>query len=124
MMQGRAKKKTSLQKGVDAEEAVCQFLQQRGLRVLERNHRCRFGEIDLIMHDRGHLVFVEVRYRGHGRFGSGAETVSLQKQARIISTATLYLQRIDNPPPCRFDVVSVTGRQEYEIEWIKDAFQQ
>ena len=47
--------------GYKAEEKALFFLEERGLKVVERNFRCRFGEIDLIMQDNDVLVFVEVR---------------------------------------------------------------
>ena len=82
-------------KGQAYETKACLYLQQRGLTLLQRNYRSRHGEIDLIMQEADSLVFVEVRYRRSNRFGSGAESVSYHKQARLIATAAHYLQ----PPP-------------------------
>ena len=56
--------------GRDKECLAADFLTRHGLRLIARNHRCRFGEIDLIMGDNGVLVFVEVRYRASSRFGT------------------------------------------------------
>ncbi|MEJ2181576.1 MAG: YraN family protein, partial [Gammaproteobacteria bacterium] len=69
--------------GQNAEDLALQFLQSKGMQLIERNYRCKMGEIDLIMrHDAG-LVFAEVRYRKHSKFGSGAETVIQRKQQKI-----------------------------------------
>ena len=110
--------------GAEAEELGCRFLEGRGLRLVARNYRCRWGEIDLVMRDGAHLVFVEVRYRRSTAFGSGADTVTPDKQARLIAAARHYLQRLaGREPPCRFDVLAITGSVRPRIDWIRDAFQ-
>lgn len=96
-----------------------------GLRLLERNFASRFGEIDLVMEDAGTLVFVEVRYRKSTLRGSGAETVTVQKQGRLSRTAGWYL--VKHPARaeqyCRFDIVSIDSQQTDPcVNWIKNAF--
>ena len=115
----------SVTTGQNAESLACDYLQARGLAVVERNYRSRFGEIDLIMHERDCLIFVEVRYRRQARFGSGAESVDARKQARIVACARHYL--LSHPraaeSACRFDVVAISGGgMTPDIEWIADAF--
>jgi putative endonuclease len=101
------------------------FLHKRGLKTLERNYYCRFGEIDLIMMDRQTLVFAEVRYRRDSAHGSGAESVTFTKQKRITRTAQRFLQqhRHHASLACRFDVISI-GEEEGEVRlnWIRNAF--
>ncbi|OGT21302.1 MAG: YraN family protein [Gammaproteobacteria bacterium RBG_16_57_12] len=114
-------------RGQAAEDLACNYLCGQGLQLLERNYLCKSGEIDLIMQDRDCLVFVEVRYRQHPRYGSALESVTRQKQARLCRTAEHYLQCHTNQRtrPCRFDVLGIspgTGPAT-EIQWIKDAFQ-
>jgi putative endonuclease len=102
------------------------FLRRKGLRLLERNFHCRGGEIDLVMLDRDSLVFVEVRYRTKDSHGSGAESVGLRKQSRLINAARYYLMgnRPDASKPCRFDVISVSTKQGKPcFEWIRHAFE-
>jgi len=110
-------------RGREAENRAWEYLQSRGLRLLQRNYRSRRGEIDLILQDHDSLVFVEVRYRRESRFGTGAESVDRRKQSKLIACAQYYMQT--NPEiarqPCRFDVVSVGGSGE-TIEWIRNAF--
>jgi putative endonuclease len=110
------------QRGREAEQAACRYLENRGLRLIARNYRCRCGEIDLIMDDGDSLVFVEVRYRRHGRYGSAAETVDARKRARLTRCAQQYLQRhpAAQRRPARFDVISLDGGQG--LHWIPDAF--
>lgn len=112
--------------GDDAETRAQRYLEEQGLRTLERNYLCRAGEIDIIMQQRDTLVFVEVRYRKHARFGSAAESVTLAKQKKIIRAANHWLSRHKrHNNPCRFDVLAITGEGETpRIEWITDAFQQ
>lgn len=110
-------------RGRAAEDLACHYLAERGLVLLERNYRCRRGEIDLILRDTDTLVFVEVRYRGQGRFGSAAESVDRHKQMRLAACARQYLQARPHTVRtcCRFDVVAIDG-PDCKIEWIRDAF--
>lgn len=110
------------QQGQAAEERACRYLQQQGLELIERNYRCRQGEIDLIMRDGRCTVFVEVRSRRSAAFGGAAESVGHVKQARVIAAASHYLQRhaVLAQHPARFDVIAITADA---LEWFKDAFQ-
>ncbi len=104
------------------EQRAALFLENEGYRVLERNFRCRQGEIDLIALDGKCLVFLEIKYRRDDRLGSGAEAVGFAKQQRIIRCAEYYLAKHAQyaAMPCRFDVVSVCGGKTVLY---KDAFQ-
>ncbi|MBV1876858.1 MAG: YraN family protein [Pseudomonadales bacterium] len=108
------------QTGTAAENLALKFLQTNGLVLVQRNFACKLGEIDLIMKDPKHLIFIEVRLRNNRKYGSGAETVNFRKQKKIIHTAQYYLVKypIQNNLGCRFDVISI-GNQ---IDWIKNAF--
>ena len=115
---------TTKQVGDAAEDAALHYLQQAGLRLLQRNYRTPGrggGEIDLIMRaPDGTTVFVEVRQRKSASHGGAAASISAVKQRRIIFAARHYLMRLRTPPPCRFDVVLVepTGTQ-----WLQAAFE-
>lgn len=104
--------------GQAGEDAALAYLQQQGLALVERNFRCRGGEIDLIMTERATLVFVEVRLRADARHGGAAASVTPAKQARLVRAAQLYLQRYRTPPACRFDVIAIEGAH---IDWIRNA---
>lgn len=109
-------------KGSDAEQLAVSYLQRQHLVLVTQNYRCRFGEIDLIMRDGGTLVFIEVRMRANDQFGGAAASITPAKQIKLIRTARHYLSEINNEPPCRFDAVLLSGDDERNIEWIKDAF--
>jgi len=110
--------------GDRAEQLACDYLQRRGLQLLQRNFRCRGGEIDLIMQHHDSLVFVEVRYRRRTAWGRAAETVSSDKQSRLIRCAQHYINRYRQwNTAARFDVVSIEGEPgAIQLEWISDAF--
>ena len=113
-------------KGAAAEGLACQYLVDRGLRLVARNVRSRGGEIDLVMLDADTVVFVEVRFRTNPRFGSAAESVDLRKQRRLSDCAAYYLQGHPEMAqhPARFDVVAIQPNADSnQLEWIQDAFQ-
>lgn len=117
--------KNTRQFGQQWEKTAEIFLSQQGLKLLERNYTSRFGEIDLIMEHHDTVVFVEVRYRKSTLHGSGAETVTVQKQGRLSRTAGWYL--VKHPARaeqfCRFDVVSIDSQNKDPcVNWIKNAF--
>jgi putative endonuclease len=121
---------TTREQGEYTESLACQYLENKGFKLIEKNFNCRVGEIDLIMKDNDSLVFVEVRYRRSNNFGSGAESITANKQSKLIKTAALYLQQHAklNKYPARFDVVSITGFIETDnidninFDWIENAF--
>lgn len=111
-------------KGDAIEQLACRHLERSGLKLIARNYRSPYGEIDLIMQHAGAVVFVEVRYRRQTRFGTPLETVDLRKQARLRATAEHYLQdkRTCNSP-CRFDIVAVTPEPDGDhLTWLQNAF--
>lgn len=110
--------------GDQAELLAAIYLQKQGLNLLEKNYRCRYGEIDLILRDQKTLVFAEVRLRSNLNFGGAASSITPQKQNRLILTAQHFLGTQHNPPPCRFDVVLLKDLSLTHIEWIKNAFGQ
>jgi putative endonuclease len=104
--------------GQAGEDHALAHLQKNGLCLVERNFRCKGGEIDLVMQEGGTLVFVEVRKRADSAYGGAAASVTPRKQRRLIIAAQVYLQRYRMPPACRFDVVAIDGTV---IDWLKNA---
>lgn len=120
----RAGKHNTKQIGDNAESLALSFLQSKNFKLIEKNFKCKHGEIDLVMLSKSTLVFVEVRYRKHKAFGGGAESVDFRKQQKILKTAEFFLQRHVkyNQYPCRIDIISI-GPAETDIDWIPNGFE-
>lgn len=119
--------------GASAESLACRYLNQQGLKIVERNFRTQRGEIDIIARDKDVLVFIEVRLRTNPSFGSAAQSIDARKQARLISAAQHYLLKtgLTDAQACRFDAICMsavdagtekTPANNSHIDWIRDAF--
>ena len=109
------------------EDLAAEFLEKKGYRIVERNWKCRFGELDLVAEGEGFLCFAEVKLRRSERFGAGAEHVDRRKQERLRVTAELYLQEYPTQLQPRFDVFEVLapnglGTKNPRIRYIEGAF--
>jgi len=113
-----------VKRGDAAEALAAQFLQAQGLRIVERNYRCRGGEIDLIATDGTTLVFVEVRLRSGTAFGGAAASITAAKRRRLAFAAKHYLGRLGREPPCRFDAILLDRLEPDRVEWLRDAITQ
>ena len=89
------------------EERAARYLRLHGYTILERNFRCRQGEIDIIARRLPYLVFVEVKLRKNADHGEAMEFVNAAKQQRIIQTAQLWLSRNETELQPRFDIIEV-----------------
>lgn len=112
--------------GKIGEQYVADELEKQGCRILCRNYRSRFGEIDIIAQDGSFLVFVEVKTRGKRCVGVPQEAVSASKQRKIISTALQFLSQNETYLQPRFDVAIVRTAGEsaaFSLEYIENAFE-
>lgn len=107
--------------GADKEATACDYLAQNGIKIKERNFRCRQGEIDIIGYDGQYLVFFEIKYRKTTSKGSAAESVNIKKQHKICRVSDYYrmIHHCPDNTPIRFDVVAIDSS---EIKWYKNAF--
>jgi putative endonuclease len=93
--------------GAHGEAVAAIWLESLGFRLLAQNHRCRWGEVDIVAEDGDCMCFVEVRTR-RGSFVLPAETVGPTKQRRVVAAAHHFLFHEEVAPrPIRFDVVEV-----------------
>lgn len=106
------------------EKEAERVLKKNGYRIIEKNYRCRYGEIDLIARDGDVVAFVEVKTRGGDAFGTPKCSVDKRKQGRIITTSEVYMSEKGlTDQAVRFDVVSIEARGGgYTVELIKNAF--
>lgn len=108
-----------------AEDIAADYLKKKKITLLNRNFHSRFGEIDIIAEDDGHIAFIEVRYRKNEDYLAVIETVDQYKCKKLVTTSEHYLNRHKKYRSYihRFDVITITGKLENPvIEWIKNAF--
>ena len=115
---------SNVAKGRVGEKEAERFLKRNGYRIIERNYRCRFGEIDIVARDGNTLAFIEVKSTRSQGFGSPKAFVNTKKQGRIIRASLEYLghHRLEDCP-VRFDVVSIEFKDgSPHTELVKNAF--
>ena len=94
--------------GKEGEDIACEYLLKHKIELIERNFRCKMGEIDIIAKEGKELVFIEVKTRGQKHYGTPAEAVNRRKKRHIYHVAEYYLMlhHIENVY-CRIDVIEV-----------------
>jgi putative endonuclease len=109
--------------GAAGEDAVADWYRAAGFEVLDRNWRCREGELDLVVARGRLIVFCEVKTRRSDAFGAPVEAVTAPKQRRLRALAVRWLEERRGGGDVRFDVASVRpGRGGLEVELLEDAF--
>lgn len=111
--------------GQEGEDLAAGFLRKKGYKLVQRNYRCRSGEVDLIVLDRKVVVFVEVKTRSDRSFGSPFEAVEARKQKKMIGAAQYYLHEHKlHQRDARFDVVGISWQGGQPVlEHIENAFE-
>ena len=110
--------------GAYYENLVAEYLKTQGYEILEKNYRCRIGEIDLIAKEGETLVFVEVKTRRSDERGGPAAAVTPAKQRVLTRAAQAWLAAHDaGQTPCRFDVVCLLRHGDtFSAEHYRHAF--
>ena len=114
--------------GAWGEQIAAGYLLKKRYKIISTNYRCRFGEIDIIAANRTYLVFAEVKLRKSNSFAAAAEFVDQHKQARLRTTAELYLSENPTRLQPRFDVIEIYAPEGIHtakpiINHLEDAFQ-
>ena len=111
--------------GSFAENLAEEFLKKRGYKILDRNYRKPWGEIDIIARDGKVLAFVEVKARRTNHFGGPKWALTPRKQRKISMVALHYLKATKQTHvKARFDVVALSlTKDNPQIEIIKNAFE-
>lgn len=112
--------------GISGEEKAALYLKRKGYRIVEKNFRCRLGEIDLIALKNRMIIFCEVKTRKNKEYGEPFEAVTRNKQERLRKLAEAYLQK-NRKFDCdsRFDVISILLNSQGKVEeliHIRNAF--
>ena len=115
----------NIELGKRGEDLAVTYLRKHNYKILERNYRCKFGEVDIIALDKKTLVFIEVKTRTSKEFGSPLTGVTPKKQRQLAKIALYYVQKhraFDRP--ARFDVVAVEIiSEQIQVNIIKNAFE-
>ncbi len=106
--------------GLMGEDRALDYLQAKGMVLLERRYHSPYGEIDLVLMDGGCLVLAEVKARSTQGRGAGSYALTASKQRKLILTARHYLAAHSPDCPVRFDLVEITTDG---IEHIENAFE-
>ncbi len=110
--------------GKAGEEIALDFFKNKGYRIMEKNYKTVFGEIDIIAKDKDTIVFIEVKTRTDISFGYPFEAVNPKKRKKIKNVALSYMKRFKKELPSRFDVLSINFEEgRNKIEHFKDAFE-
>ncbi|MFU0833117.1 MAG: UPF0102 protein GXX17_05260 [Oscillospiraceae bacterium] len=108
------------------EQYAAEYLQSKGFRILARNYRSRFGEIDIIAENGQYIIFAEVKTRESFSLVGPEEAVTPAKQNKIAKTALMYLKKQPTRLQPRFDVIGVVtsknGNQVLSLHHIENAF--
>ena len=108
--------------GKYGEDVAVEYLKRNRYKILSRNYKCKYGEIDIIAKEKEEIVFVEVKCRTNLNYGFPAEAVNKKKIRHIYNVAENYiyknyLTRID----FRFDVIEVFLKKgKYEVNHLKN----
>jgi putative endonuclease len=109
------------------EDLAEDYLRRLGYNILERNFSCKIGELDLIVKDKTHVIFIEVKTRYDSQYGLPCEAVTATKKYKLYKTAQYYIMiKKLYHENFRFDVVDIIlskADNKHEIRVIKNAFQ-
>lgn len=101
------------------EDVAVDYLKSKGVKILQRNFRCKFGELDIVGKDGECVVIVEVKYRASDSFGEALYAVGAKKQRRICKCAIVYCMLHPEVKELRYDVLAIS---DTKVDWIQNAF--
>lgn len=108
--------------GASGEDLACQYLEEKGYKILERNkHYSRFCELDIIAIDKETTVFVEVKARRNNNFGTPMDAITRTKYENIKKGVSFYLSE-NKVKNFRIDVVAITYEPVLKIEHLKNIY--
>lgn len=102
--------------GARAEQLAADYLMHRGFKILERNYRTRWSEIDIVVEKAGTIRFIEVKYRKNSIYGSGYDYITPDKQRRLVRAAEMYM--VTRAQDWQIDIISITDNK---LEYLENA---
>ncbi len=113
--------------GAKGEKLAVKLLKRKGYKIVQRNYKCKLGEIDIIAKKDGTLVFAEVKTRQTKEFGPPQYAITAAKRKQISKVALFYIKKKRlREQSCRFDVIAITFSSESRkpnVEHIENAFE-
>lgn len=101
------------------EKQAAKYLKRCGYKILKKNFKCPFGEVDIIAAKNGTVAFIEVKTRSSDLFGTPSEAVNAERRKRYVNCARFYFVGVNYDCNIRFDIIEVYGDK---IEHIENAF--
>ena len=114
-MIGIIPQQTNLATGKLGEEIAKKYLENKGYKIVERNYKTKYAEIDLVAKRKNELVFVEVRTKVGENFGSPEETIDRKKLRKLWGNATAYGARARWQGHCRIDAICIVLKKDYSL---------
>lgn len=114
---------SKIEKGKIGEMIAEEILISKGIKIIERNYRQKFGEIDLIGFEKKSIIFIEVRLKTGDYFGLAEESITLSKTRKIGKMIEYYISENEIDFDYRFDVVAIKTEPDFkifEITWLKN----
>lgn len=112
---GKSVKKFNRAKGIRGENLAVKYLKKQGYKIVARNWRNPFGEVDIIASFGDVLAFVEVKARTSDLFGTPSEAVGRARMERYVKAAAFYFADREIGCVVRFDVIEVEGKKVNHI---------
>jgi len=110
-----------LNKGKFGESLAENYLKKNGYKIIEKNFRTKYGEIDIIAEKGNFIIFVEVKYRKNPEFGKAEEAINPVKIGKIQKTAEFYLNNFYNKRKIpRIDIIAINSFEKLEIKHYKN----
>lgn len=105
--------------GAFYEKAACEYLERQGILIIQKNYRCKMGEIDIIGRQGNCVIFFEVKYRKSQVYGQALAAVNYEKQKTMCKCAAIYCMQHPWVQEIRYDVIGIT---DTKIDWVQNAF--
>lgn len=115
----------TIDRGKFGEDKAVEYLKDKKFEIIERNYKCRYGEVDIVARDGKEFVFIEVRTFFEGNLVKPVESVFRDKRKRLLFMVQHYINYRGIEGECRIDLIGIRLNKDGEVKRIKhveDAF--